>query len=160
MIHIIGDIDTEQYRNFLEQLAEENLKSNYYVDIILNSPGGEALSAIAIHDTIKIDKREFRVTVVGSCQSAAVLILAAGDHRRMTRNSWVMVHEDSGDYEGLSTSQVEKMAKEQRMFENQWNRIMAKDTGTLVSDWERLHKAETYLTPEECKALNLIQEIV
>jgi ATP-dependent protease ClpP protease subunit len=158
MITIIGDIDEDQYVSFLTQLEEQ---SNNMIDVVLSSVGGNAMTAIAIHDTIKADPRKFRVTVYGSCQSAAVLILAAGSIRRMSLNSWVMVHEDTSLVDKhMKVTEAEKAAKASRMFETQWNRILEEDTGTRADVWENLHKEESYLTAEQCLELNLIQEIV
>lgn len=161
-INIIGDIDEVSYNDFAESMDElEGILEGEDIHIEIASHGGDALMALAYYDRIRRSKSTVTITATGMVASAAVLILAAGDKRYMTRNAWVMVHEDTVPLEEeMRVSQVEKNAKISRRLETQWNKIMASRTKLPVSTWERLHEEETYLDAQECLNSGLIDKII
>jgi len=164
-LYIHGDIDTESYSKFSTELAElENkLSANYkdYIDVELVSDGGSAYDAIAFHDRIRNSRLDIRITGSGLVASAAVLILAAGDYRILTKNSWVMVHEDSVlGVEEKEVHQVEKQVAHFRRLEDQWCELLAERSTEISEMWTTLHRAETYMTPGDCLEYGLIEEII
>lgn len=164
-IYIIGDIDEEACEKFSRRLnyfEANNTYGNTVIEVELMSDGGSAMCALAFYDKIINSPLTINITATGAVQSAAVLILAAGDTRRMTSSAWLMVHEDSFDADGenLTVSQIEAYAKNFRRMETQWCRLLASETSTSFDKWTELHKNTTYLTPEECFDLGIIEEIV
>jgi ATP-dependent protease ClpP protease subunit len=164
-IYIVGDINEETYRSFSKKLAfvESIVKPlSNTVEIELMSDGGSAMTALAFYDRIINSPLTINVTATGAVQSAAVVILAAGDTRRMTRSAWIMVHEDSITFENetLNVSQIEAYAKNYRKFETQWCRILEGETSASFETWTELHNKTTYLSPEECMKLGIIEKIV
>lgn len=158
-INLIGDIDHEMYKHLKDELV--NIKYHEPVNITLCSDGGDAMIALAIFDTLYFRVGWTTVTATGLVASAAVLILAAGHERKMTKNSWVMVHEDEVVLEeGTRVKKAEKDVAHARRLEVQWNDILCKATGSHPDVWAKLHENETYLNAEECKKLNLITEII
>lgn len=158
-IVISGDIDSEAYLAFTERLAELEEESDVDVTLELNSQGGCAEDALAIVGRMRTSKCRVNVFVSGACYSAAAVILAAGDSRAITTESWVMVHEEQGK-SGGSVSAREKDLAHYRRMENQWNSLMAFYTTASVEKWAQLHKNETYLTPAECLELGLVDKVV
>lgn len=162
LIKIIGGIDENAYKSFVDEL-DENPKANA-VMIELNSGGGSAYDALAFYSQIRKIKEGglmCGILATGVVASAAVLILAAGTkgQRQMTREAWVMVHEDTNKLKG-STTDLEREAKHMRRMEEQWNNLLAECTGTSAKAWEEMHKKTTYLSAEECLQLGLIDVIV
>ncbi len=160
MIYIVGEINFESFVEFDKALSKyENDKYSPSLHIQLMSAGGDAQVALAFYDRIK-KHGNCTITATGYVASAAVLILAAGKHRIMTPNSWVMVHEES--MEGLSgdVKTIEREARQLRIYENQWTRLLASVTRATAEQWTELHKAETYLTAEQCLAYGLIEDIL
>ncbi len=156
--NLIGDINEESYKELAEYL-EQN--SDETIDIEITSHGGDALIAIAMYDKIKNHKRMVTTTAIGIVASAATLVLAAGFKKRMTKNSWVMVHEDTVMVgEDDRVAQAEKQVKIARLLEDQWNRLLADNTRLSANEWSRLHKRESYLTAEDCKKYGLVDEII
>lgn len=161
MIYITGEIDDSKFAVFSTAMNDSEESAHKTIDIVLNSTGGNAYDAIAFHDRIKNSKKDVRITVYGACMSAAVLILAAGDIRRMSKNSWVMVHEDTTEVsDDMRVHDAEKILKHSRRLENQWDKLLEESTGTGADIWKHLHKVETYLLADECKELGLIDEIL
>lgn len=157
-ISIIGDIDWESFSDFNDELTElESIKKP--VDVMLASYGGDVHAALAFVARMRLSPCDVHITVYGYAASAATLILAAGDWRRMTKESWVMVHEDSGRLKG-DVSYLKREAAQLGRLEDQWNRLMFEFTGIEESYWEKLNGMTSYLTPRECLDLSLIDEVI
>lgn len=75
------------------QLASEEAVADNLV-VVLTTPGGNALEALAIHDYLCMLKASYRVDTVamGYCLSAGMIILQAGDMRWATTNTYLMTH--------------------------------------------------------------------
>ncbi len=167
VIHIVGDIDEQSFKEFnLKMNAAENDKNprhRTHIKIILHSEGGLAMSALAFYDRIKMAKAEVTIIGTGFVGSAAVLILAAGKHRQLTKNTWVMVHDDTPSPDDVKKKRVVELRKtlsDSKLFEDQWNELMARNSRTSAIVWKDLHESESYLTPTQCLALGLIEEII
>lgn len=161
--YLSGDIDEESFKEFCETMdkLEENSQHTQPVELILNSTGGSALDAIAFVSRMRLSSCDVNVTVFGLAGSAAVLILAAGNYRRMTKESWLMVHEDAQNVKNVPTSELEKIAAVARQHEQHWCMLLEDLTGTKKEEWARLHKAgDLYLTPEQCHQLGIVDEII
>jgi len=162
-IYVVGAIDEDSFKQFSEELTAIERKSNpenRFVEIEMNSGGGSAMDALAFYSRIINSPCSINVTSYGLVASAAVLVFAACDHRRMTKDSWMMVHEDSDALKDKSTSDFGKHAAYMRRMEDQWNTLLEKETGTLKSVWLDLHKKTTYLIAEECVKLGIVDEVI
>lgn len=160
-VYLTGDIDEESFVEFCERLDTLEADSNDPIELELNSIGGNALDAIAFLSRMRLSPCDINVTVFGLAGSAAVLVLAAGDYRRMTKESWVMVHEDSTSLRDATTSELEKQTKIARAMEEQWCSLLQDLTGTKKETWSALHKSgDLYIMPKECVQLGLADEVV
>lgn len=165
-IRIIGAIDEDAYEAFCTKLdALENLETKRKpksVCVEITSDGGSAYLALAFVDRMRLSPLKFVTVGTGRVASAATLILAAGNLRRLTQEAWVMVHEDSGEVEG-SVSEMEAQIKHLRAMENQWNSLLAQySTGKSTPQvFAELHKrGDVNLTPDECVKLGLVDEVI
>lgn len=162
-IYITGTIDEDSFQSFSKYMDEAEERGEDNIEIILNSTGGSALDALAFYERIKASASYTAVTVYGACYSAAVLVLVAGQKRRMTKTSWLMVHEDTyamDEGDSKSTSLMEVEAQYMRRMENQWNYLLAKRSRLSAKVWERLHKKTTYMNAKECLEAGIIEEII
>ena len=161
-LYIIGPIDWESYATFsedLDTLVDENNKKP--ITIELASDGGDAQAALAFYDKIRNCVCDVTVIGTGSVASAAVLILAAGDYKVLTRSAWVMVHEEvitEASYHSVTHGENE--FKHYRALENQWNYLLSICTSTSADKWGQMHKCTTYLTAQDCLALGLVDRIL
>lgn len=166
VIYVTGEITEDSFISFRKKIIRRLDNKERAFKIILTSEGGDAYAALAYYDFIRevlsvYKYASIEVYATGLVASAAVLILAAGSKRIMTENAWVMVHEDQVALDSESkVSQIEKDAKHARRLETQWNEILFKVTGVTADTWGKLHKDETYLDADECKRLNLIDEVI
>lgn len=156
-ILLIGSVDEAMHKDFTEKLQELANRGIKKVNIILNSAGGSVTDALAIVSTMRTHRMfgfKFTIIAQGAIMSAATLILAAGDKRIITEESWVMVHESSVKLKG-NVSVLEKELSQLRRMEVQWCDLMAKYTMTSAKEWARMNKETTYLDADECLRLGL-----
>jgi ATP-dependent Clp protease, protease subunit len=159
-IYIIGEINEERFKQFDIKLTrfEKEIKK---VRVVLSSDGGSAIDAISFYDRIKQSELYITIEAYGIVASAAVLVLAAGDTRRLGKNAWVMVHEDVTDVTKHNrVTEAEKIVEHNRRLEDQWNTILEQSTTTTREEWAELHKNETYLTADECLEYGLVDEVL
>lgn len=159
-IAIVGGIDSEALGTFLEALGELEAASDDPIELEICSEGGEATTALAFAGRINKSSCTINATAYGLVASAATLILAACNHRRMEASAWVMVHEELGEISFQSVKHLEKIGAQMRKMETQWSGLMAYYTGTPVEKWTELHQRETFLTAAECQSLGLVHEVV
>lgn len=163
-IYLIGDIDNESFKSFSRKLARlesESRTDTVYIELV--SDGGSAYSALAFYDRIELSPCPIHVCAMGLVASAAALVLAAGDVRVMTPSAWLMVHEDTPDpkeFEDRQVHEIETRMKHYRRLETQWANLLARTTTTGDVDWSCYHKEETYLNPQQCLELGIIDKIL
>lgn len=159
-IYVTGEINEEAYKAFTKRLsALERQDPTLPIEIELNSGGGTTYDALAMASRMRLSPCELNVTAMGYVASAAVIILAYGDYRKISSECWVMVHEDQDTHEG-KTSEVEIESAHMRRMELQWCELLAEVTGTLAAQWAALHKKTTYLNAQECIRLGLVEAVV
>lgn len=157
-IHLIGVIDEESLLIFCSQLSALELESKKSITLEFSSPGGSAYDALAFSARIRSSPCDIIINAYGLIASAAVLILAAGDSRRLAKEAWVMVHEDSGEHGG-NTTELARSAKHLVRLENQWAQLLADVTTADEGVWRDLHHRTTYLTADEALDLGLVDEL-
>lgn len=158
-IHLISDVSDESFLKFCRRMSYlEDLSHKEPIYVELSSPGGSAYDALAFSARIRNSPCDVIITAYGLVASAAVLILAAGDKRRMAEEAWVMVHEDSGEVGGDVTS-IAKQCKQYETLEDQWAELLEKLTDVDAKNWRKLHHDTTYMTAQECLEYGLVDEI-
>ena len=161
--YITGDIDNGTFRRFAKFVDSYYCANNDdIIQLIICSDGGCSESSLALFDLIKNNPITINTVAFGLVASAAAIVFAAGKHRTIMPNAWVMVHEETPGPEAfadLNVSQIDKLNKHYRRMEDQASEILATVTKTSVDKWKELHKNETYLSAEECLELGLADEI-
>jgi ATP-dependent Clp protease protease subunit len=83
------------------------------ITLIFNSPGGSVIAGMALFDYLQeLRGAGHHVTIVGQgiAASMAGILLQAGDHRVLTAESWLLIHEGSYGATG-SVAEVEDTVK-------------------------------------------------
>ena len=155
---MVGGISESMLQSFCAHLAVLEGKSKQPIILELSSPGGNAYDALAFAARIRTSSCVISVCAYGLVASAAVLVLAAGKKRLMSKEAWVMVHEDSGSIDG-NTTDTRKWAAHMERLEYQWADLLSEMTKTSATKWRGLHNQTKYLTADECLELGLVDEI-
>jgi len=162
IVFLGGPINDSMANTVIAQLIfleHEDLKKD--IKIYINSPGGSVTAGLAIYDTMQFIKPDVSTVCVGMAASMAAVLLAAGKKgKRMSLpNAEILLHQIMGGVEGQAT-EIEITAKQILKIKQKLNEILAKHTSQPISKIERDTDRDFYLTAEEAKKYNLIDEII
>lgn len=124
------------------------------IHIVINCQGGDTGHGLAVYDAIRMVPTQVHITVIGHCYSIAAWILQAGDVRRMSPNSSLMIHHGQGRKDAFEKEQ------DRRCSELLLKRIREKHPNYTEARLDKLLLKDTYLFPEEALELGLIDEVV
>ncbi len=142
---------------FLE--AEDSDKD---INLYINSPGGSVSAGLAIYDTMKYIKPDVSTICVGMAASMAAILLAGGAAGKRTSlpNSSIMIHQPwIGGLQGQTTD-IEIHAKEMLKTRDILYKILADHTGKTLEQIYKDCDRDYFLSAEEAKAYNLIDNIL
>lgn len=159
IIRISEELTMASFSLFSKKIAKIEASGVDDVVIELSSPGGDSYAALAYAAVIRNSRLMIEVQAFGLVASAAVLVLAAGDLRNMSKEGWVMVHENSGQIEG-NVLELQRESVQLRRLEVQWADLLGNLTKTQAAVWTAMHKETTYLNAQQCLALGLIDGII
>ena len=131
-------------------------------DINLNiaSYGGDVYAMLGLVDYINGLDVKVNTKCVGTCMSAAAILLASGTGTRtMTKHSTVMVHEGSVFEHGKHTD-VKKSIEHSKELQKQINAFLESVSNKDARFWELIQRNDTYLGAKLCLEYGLIDEIV
>jgi ATP-dependent Clp protease, protease subunit len=162
IVFLWGEINAASAGNLIMRLLELDAKSqNRDIGLYINSPGGSVDDTLAIYDTLQFLASDVATYCIGTAQSGAAMILAAGTKgkRFALPHSKIMVHQPWGGVSGQASDiqiQAEEILKAKRLL----NELLAKLTGRTVEQVEKETERDRYMTPEEAKEYGLVDEIV
>jgi ATP-dependent Clp protease protease subunit len=141
---------------FLE--AEDSEKD---INLYINSPGVSVSAGLAIYDTMRYIKPDVATICVGMAASMGAILLAGGapGKRASLPNSRIMIHQPwVGGLQG-QTSDIEIHAKEMIKTREILYKILAEHTGKSLEQITRDCDRDYFLSAEEAKEYNLIDNI-
>jgi len=137
------------------------VRSNPTKDINMNitSYGGDVYAMLGLVDYIRGLPVKVNTHCIGTCMSAASVLLACGTGvRSMSENSTVMVHEGSA-FEVGKTTDVMKGVDHLKDLQKNINNILGKVSNKNASFWEKIQRNDTYLTAPMCLDYGIINKI-
>jgi ATP-dependent Clp protease, protease subunit len=165
-VYLIGDIEKDNARVFIEKLRELASDSRKPVTVYINSAGGNVTDGLAIHDVIRqIVGSGIEVTVVvqGMAYSmGSVVLQAASEGKRFAfPHSWIMIHEPAKWAGWQSTTAAAQHLDRLKQMQSQIYRIMATRSGKplrqIIRDTKRV---DFYLDAWKAKEYGLIDHVV
>jgi ATP-dependent Clp protease protease subunit len=162
ILFLWGEINPGSAGSVIMHLLELQAKSpNQEVGLYINSPGGSVDDTLAIYDTIQFLTCDVATYCVGTAQSGAALILAAGakGKRYALPHSKIMIHQPWGGVTGQAADiqiQAEEILKAKRTL----NEILASHTGRTVDQIQEETERDRYMSPKEALDYGLVDEIV
>lgn len=160
VIRVIGEISYDSLAAFCEELAELE-KAAFGSPIVLElcSEGGDTYAGLGFYAKITNSHCPIRVEAYGCVMSAATVVLAAGDVRRMQKDCWLMVHDDSAVVKAANPKIAVSDALHHEHLETHWASILSRHSRMTVEAWRSLSNKTTYLTARQCKDMKLVHEI-
>lgn len=129
------------------------------ITLQINTFGGDAYGMLGIVDLIKNSEVDINTVCYGQVMSAGAIVLIAGKHRVMSKNSVMMIHDlstaNSGNYKDIKNS-----VKHLDYIQNLVYNFLAENSNKTFEWWEDKLQRDFYLTPSEAEELGLIDEII
>jgi len=130
------------------------------VNLMINSPGGDVHEMLGIIDYIESLDVKVNTICRGRAFSAAAIILACGTgSRMMSKRSTVMFHQSSS-FLGGKMSDISAYLDNVKNIEKTIYDILADKTNKDQAWWKDNMKSDLYLTAEQLKEYNVIDEII
>jgi ATP-dependent Clp protease protease subunit len=165
-VYLIGDIEKDNARIFIEKLRELASDSRKPITVYINSAGGNVTDGLAIHDVIcQMVNAGIEVTIVvqGMAYSmGSVVLQAASEGKRLAfPHSWIMIHEPAKWAGWQSTTAAAQHLDRLKQMQSQIYRIMANRSGKplrqIIRDTKRV---DFYLDAWKAKEYGLIDHVV
>ena len=131
------------------------------ISLYINSPGGSVYAGLAIYDTMQYIKPDVQTICVGIAMSMGALLLSGGaaGKRMSLPNSKILIHQVSSSFQGQA-SDIEIHAKEIIDTRKRLDEILADHTGQPLEKVSRDTERDYFMTAEEAKEYNLIDQVV
>lgn len=121
------------------------------VNVLINSPGGDAFEGIAIYNLLK-SRGNVRVKILSMAASAASIVAMAGDEIEVMAGAQIMVH-NAWAFAIGNKHDMRQAAETLDKFDAQMNAIYAERSGRTVDEVAALLDAETWMGGDEAVAL-------
>lgn len=120
------------------------------VTIRINSMGGDAYQAIAMHSMLRDSGKKITTVVDGIAASAASIVAMAGDTLEMRTGAQLMIHEPWSFASG-SVAEMEKTINQLKVTTESAIDIYERKSGKSRESIAKMMKDETWLTAQEAK---------
>lgn len=131
------------------------------INLYINSPGGSVTAGLAIYDTMQFISCDVATYCIGQAASMGALLLTAGaaGKRFALPNASIMIHQPLAGMEGTA-EEILIHRKELRRVKDRLNHLQVKHTGHTVEYIEKQTDRDNFMTAEEAKAFNLIDQVI
>jgi len=144
---------------FLDDLT--SVASAKTITLRLNSVGGDAFSAIPIHNRLRELKGNVTAIVDGVAFSGGSLIMCAADTVQVNPSSLIMIHKCwTSLFGGYNADEMRDYATKLDSIDKAQAAIYVRKTGNSENDVLALMSEETYLTGAEAIAKGLADELL
>jgi len=172
---LAGDLHHQVY-NFNAAVTTDSVKScmnqlkiwhrtapTSEIEICFFSPGGSVIDGLALYDyiqSLRKAKHNIITSTVGYAASMGGILLQAGDIRRMSSESYVLVHEISAGAVGKFGEMEDEMIFIKKIQGRILN-IFASRSKLTAKQWEsKWSRKDLWLDSTECLQFGLVDEVV
>ena len=146
-------------KDFLTDL--ETIANCESVTIHLNSVGGDAFSAMAIHNRLRELKAKKTCIVDGVAMSGGSLIMCACDTVKVNPSSIVMIHDCwTFVWDRMNAVAARKMADELGVIDNSQAEIYARKTGKGLDEVRAMMDKDTYMSGRDAVDQGFADELL
>jgi ATP-dependent Clp protease protease subunit len=166
VFYFYGEVNQQSALNLTQQMemwADDPRNKDQPIRIVMNSPGGSVFDGFSMMDEIARLRREghhVKIEDYGMAASAAGWIMQAADTRAIGANSWMLIHEPSGQ----ATGKLSAMGAEVHLskdLEDQFLGVFAARSH-LTADEIRKHiddGRDWWIPANTAKALGLVDQV-
>ena len=129
------------------------------IRVRINSGGGSIVAGVAGMDNIRTLRVPAHTIIDGFCASAATFLSIVGEHRQITRNSFMLVHQLSTSFWG-KYEEFEDEKKNLDMMMEMIRRIYRESTSIPKKELDKILKRDLMMNAEQCLKWGLVDEII
>lgn len=163
VVWIQGDIDEEVSSRVCRTLMALAQESSEAIVLIISSGGGNLADAFAIVDTMRWLAAPVGTVAIGSCQSAALLVLVAGKPgmRTVSRHCQLMHHGTSLEVGG-TIEECRRYIDSVEVLSDRADALLDECTGVSPGYWRGLStdRHDHHITAERAVTLGLADRIL
>ena len=129
--------------------------------VIINSQGGNADAGFGLYDTLRFVNPPIITLTAGLCASAAVIVFLSGEKRKRFSlpNSRFLIHQPSTSAVGPA-SDLEITANQILKMKDQYNLIIARETGQDIKKVNADANRDFWLSTQEAVDYGLVSKII
>jgi ATP-dependent protease ClpP protease subunit len=128
------------------------------IHLHVHSPGGSIFAGLSIYDTLKAMKTPVYTYVEGCAASAATLISLAGKKRFISRNGFMLIHQQQLEWAGKLDEFMDEIENQKELTEK-LHKIYLEETKMDEDKLEGLLTRELWLNSETCLEAGLADNI-
>jgi ATP-dependent Clp protease protease subunit len=164
IIFVHGGIDSDMANIVTAQLLylEKESKSED-IKVYINSHGGEVLSGLAIHDTMKYIDCDVQTIVTGMALSMGAFLLASGTKgkRFALPNSTILVHQPIATLQSeYQATDLEIRANELNRQKKRLNKLLSEYTGQDVAKVKEDSDRDNWMSAQEALDYGIIDRVL
>lgn len=161
IISINGEIKEETAIDFTDKLLDLNLDSDEPIIVMINSPGGEINSGLAMYDAIVDSPAPVHMICRGKAYSMGAVLFACAHKRLLLPNSKLMLHQPllSGGVSGNASS-IKSISDSLLETKTKLNQLISNHTGKTIAEIDEATSYDHYFSPEEAIDFNLADRII
>ena len=163
MLFLNGSIGSEECAGIITSLLYlEKSDPDSPVTLIINSPGGEVRSGLAVYDVLSLMKSPVITVCMGQAASMGSIIFLAGDKRIMLPHSELMIHDPSyGSFNAdhMKPHEIQERVDSLRKTGDELVRIVVNRTGNDEETIRQKMKEDSFFNADEALAFGLATKI-
>ena len=165
-LFLTGPVTDESCNALISNLLYlESEDSSSPITLVINSPGGEVTSGLAVYDTIRLMKSPVYAVVCGIAASmGAIIYLAAEkDRRLMLPSSRIMIHDCSfgkKDIGGMKPFQIHEELSQLEKTNERLVSILAERCEKTPEEIAEVTRFDTYFDADGAKEFGLCSGVI
>ncbi len=143
----------------IERILRDNPNAKN-INVIVDSPGGDAIDGIAIHNLFRMSGARVTAEVVGEASSAASIIVMGADEVKMHTGSIMMIHSAAAGIRGNAADHrkmAEILDKADASLTDIYKRRNAKKSADEI---KAMIEKETWMTASEAVEMGFADSVV
>ena len=161
--HFAEIVSPSSVRSCMNQIDKwKRMEPGCEFEIVFSSPGGDVLAGLTLFDYIKQAQMAGHIvttSTLGMAASMAAILLQAGDVRKMSKESYLLIHEVSFGAGG----KIGEMEDLEGFFKKMQTRIVkiftARSKMTPAEFMKRWRRKDWFIDSDEAFKLGLVDEI-
>ncbi len=122
------------------------------ITLLINSPGGDYSSGIALFDLLKSTHSPIRTVCIGTAASMGAILFLAGDKREMLPHTRLMIHDPSvsnSTLANLKPHEIERTMSELDKVRRELVDIVSQTTGKSAKVVEKMTREDCFFNAQE-----------